>query len=390
MFLDNLHLENFKNYKSCSFSFSPGLNFIYGENGNGKTNILEAISYLCYTKSFLLNSEADCVKYSENSFSVSGDFENRIGTVNKLKVLFDKQSGIKQILVNNEKPGRLNSFIGKFPLVVQSPQDIKLTAGTPQDRRRNFDLLLSQVSRVYLDDLKNYNKVVKQKNSLLRDNLVFRKYSAKEINDLLEVWNIELVNLGIKIIIRRLDFLEAFKEYLLKSFTEIVGNSYIPIISYECGILENEDNTDIKILKYKFEEQLLSKAGMEIKRGMALIGPHRDNYLFRMNKNGELFDIKTFASQGEHKTFVVSLKLSEFEFIKENLKYSNTGEPILLLDDVFSELDKNRINKICKMITDYNQVFLTSTDKGYLDNLNRYIKEINSFRVINGDAALVN
>ena len=372
------------------FLIQPALNFIYGENGNGKTNILEAISYLCYSRSFLLNSEPDCVKYSENSFSISGDFENRIGTVNKLKLLYDKESAVKQLMVNNEKLGRLSSFIGKFPLVVQSPQDIKLTAGTPQDRRRNFDLSCSQVSRVYLDDLKNYNKVVKQKNSLLRENLLYRKYSQREMNGLLEVWNIELVNLGIKIIVRRLDFLEAFKEYLLKSFTEIVGNSYIPIISYECGIIENEDNTDIKLLKHNFEEQLASKADMELKRGMALIGPHRDNYLFRMNKNGELFDIKTFASQGEHKTFVVSLKLSEFEFIKENLKYSNTGEPILLLDDVFSELDKNRINKISKMITDYNQVFLTSTDKAYLDNLNNHVKQVNSFRVINGDAALVN
>lgn len=390
MLLEELHLENFKNYASCSISFSPKLNFIFGGNGNGKTNILEAISLLCYTKSFLFNSEPDCVKYGEPGFGIKGDFVNKVTTKSSVRFTYDKEAVLKELHHSGEKVKKVNEFIGSFPLVVLSPQDLRLTIGTPLERRRNFDLLLSQISKIYLDDLRSYNKAVKQKNSLLRDNLISRKYSQKELRSLLESWNEELLGFGLKIIIRRLDFIEEFRSYLLSCFDKIVGKRYKPVISYQSEAIEEVPSADVNSIKDNLEKLFAEKLDAEIKRGISLAGPHRDNYIFSMEKDGEIFDMRTFASQGEHKTFVVSLKLSEFDYIKENLDHKNTGAPILLLDDVFSELDKSRIRKISKMITGYNQVFLTTTDKEYLEILSEDFDDISSFHITGGTAARVN
>jgi DNA replication and repair protein RecF len=397
MLLENLHLDNFKNYGNCSFSFSPKLNFIFGENGNGKTNILEAISLLCYSKSFLLNSEADCVKYGENFFSVTGDFKNSIEIHQSVKFRYVKEENDKELFFGNEKVSRLSEFIGSFPLVVLSPQDLKLTTGTPHDRRRNFDLLISQISRVYLDDLRNYNRVIRQKNSLLKSNLLNRRYSAAELKNFIETWNEELVLFGVKILIRRLDFLEDFKKYLAGCFNEIVGKRYIPVISYQSdifGVMDRDfvekEFSDIPKIKEHLRRNINEKIDAEIKRGISLAGPHRDNYIFQMEKEGQMFDVRTFASQGEHKTFVVSLKLSEFSYIKSTLEHTSIGEPILLLDDVFSELDKSRISKIGSMINNYNQVFITTTDYDYLGMLKTNSDEIRSYQIINGSASIAN
>ncbi len=381
MFLDNLSLENFKNYAGSSFSFSPKLNFIYGENGNGKTNILEAISMLCYTRSFLLTSDNDCVKYGSSAFSIKGEFTSGINVNSVLKYTYNKEAASKSLFYGNEKVTRLNEFIGSFPLIVLSPGDLKLSMGTPLDKRRNFDLLISQVSRLYFDDLKSYTKIIKQKNSLLKENLVSRKYSSKDLKHMLSLWNDELVGFGIKILLRRLDFIEEFKTYQSECFNRIAGSSYIPIINYESDINIDPENLSIESLKNSYSELLNSKMDIEIRRGISLAGPHRDNYIFLMEKNGELFDVRTFASQGEHKTFVVSLKLAEFGFIKDNIVNSNIGDPILLLDDIFSELDRGRIRKISSIITGYNQVFLTTTDVEYMDILKEDFDEISAYNI---------
>ncbi|NOS84050.1 MAG: DNA replication/repair protein RecF [Ignavibacteria bacterium] len=388
MILEDLFLADFKNYHNCSFSFSPKLNFIYGENGNGKTNILEAVSMLCYTKSFLMNAEADCVKYGENAFEITGNFKNRVDSKSTVKFLYHSEENVKQLICDNDKVTRSNDFLGRFPLVVLSPYDLKLTMGLQQDRRRNFDLLISQISRVYLNDLRKYSKIIKQKNSLLKDNLITKRYSNKELKELVGVWNSELLDLAVKLMIRRLDFIEEFKSYITSCFERIVGNRYSPVISYQSEIFEEADITgyNIDTLKNKLQSVLEEKLDAEIKRGISLAGPHRDNYMFYMNKSGEMFEMRTSASQGEHKTFVVALKLSEFGYINENLKHTNTGEPVLLLDDVFSELDKGRIKRISELITDFNQVFVTTTDKDHFGILKNNFTDSRTFYIVNGTA----
>src|SRR3990170_5206196 len=177
MRLDSLQLINFKNYGSCTFAFSAGLNFIYGNNGNGKTNILEAISFLSYTKSFLQSSEADCIKYGESGFEINGSFINKLDTGFKINLKYSSAGQNKNFTLNSEKVNKLNEILGLFPLITLSPYDLRLTAGIPHERRRNFDLLISQVSRVYLDDIRCLSRILRQKNALLKDNLFSKKYS---------------------------------------------------------------------------------------------------------------------------------------------------------------------------------------------------------------------
>lgn len=388
MILENLLLVNFKNYKNSSFNFNSRFNFIYGDNGNGKTNILEAISMLCYTKSFLQASESECVKYGEDEFEISGNFVNTLASVQKVAYKYNSSDNKKTISVNNELLGRFSSFFGELPLVVLEPGDIKLTQGTPGDRRRNFDIIISLMSRLYFDDLKNYTRIIRQKNSLLRDNLLTKKYSNSKLQELVEPWNLELIDSGIKIIQRRAEFTPEFQEYMNINFRDIAGENYQPVISYKPDIYEgfNIDLFDVNIIRNRFEDRISEYYPLEIKRGMSLVGPHRDNYVFTILKNGSSFDVRTFASQGEHKTFIVALKFSEYEYLKNKTDSEFKGEPILLLDDLYSELDRARKEKITNLLPKLNQVFLTTTDTGYLDLLNKNFKEneLSAIHIING------
>lgn len=388
MILENIKLKYFKNYSDCSFIFNPKFNFIFGDNGNGKTNLLEAVSFLCYTKSFLQSSETDCVKYGEDILEVYGEFTNPLNLKNKVVFLYDKEMSKKTLELNSEPVSRQSTFFGRIPLVVLSPGDIKLTTGSPNDRRRSFDILISQISRLYIDDLKNYNRVIRQKNSLLKENFLYKKYSQDKIRELLDIWNEELIQYGVKIVLKRLEIVKEFKKYLEQNFKSIVGDAYIPIINYDSELinLHSAPETGDNVLKDNFKNLLAEKLPLEIKRGMSLAGPQRDHYAFAMRKNGDVFDLKSFASQGEHKTFLVALRLSEYIFLNDKLEGSNTGEPILLLDDVFSELDKIRIEKICSLLPKFRQVFVTTTDKEYLNTVKKYYpdKEISVYNIVNG------
>lgn len=391
MVLNELHLLDFKNYSNCSFSFSPKLNFIYGGNGNGKTNILEAISLLCYTKSFLLNSETDCVRFGKKSFEVRGKFENQVNNLSFVKYSFDSELRTKNIVCNNEAISNIGNFIGRFPLIVLSPYDLKLTMGHHHQRRRNFDILISQISRVYLNDLRKYNKIIKQKNFLLKENLASKKYTKNKLKELLEVWNEELMNLAVKIIIRRLDFLEQFKDYAIESFKKIVNSESVPVIQYKSDIIESSNLQfyDINIIKAKLHEKLNNGLQQEIAKGISLIGPHKDNYEFYLHKNNQLFELRNFASQGEHKTFVISLKLAEYYYMADIFNQTNTGFPVLLLDDIFSELDKKRIYNIAESINNFSQVFITAVDYEYLNYFEETIPT-KSFHIQNGRIIYLN
>lgn len=387
MVLDNLFLFNFKNYKNSSFEFNTRFNFIFGDNGNGKTNVLEAISMLCYTKSFLQSADSECIKYGEQEFEICGTFRNISETKNKVLFKYNNSESKKEISLNNEILGRYSAFFGSIPLVILSPGDFKLTQGTPADKRRNFDIIISLVSHLYFDELKDYTRIFKQKNSLLRNNLLFKKYTSQELKNLIEPWNEELIEKGIRIMIKREEFVKEFQQFIDVNFKNIVGEKYNPVIEYECDITgESKKLIDIKTLGNLFREKLDSGYNLEVKRGLSLAGPHRDNYIFRMEKEGNIFEMKAFASQGEHKTFLVALKLSEYSYLKEKLKDEFKGEPILLLDDLYSELDRNRKEKISKLLPQLNQVFLTTTDTAYLDLLKNNFAEndISAFHIING------
>jgi len=387
MRLDKLFLVNFKNYNRCSFSFCPGLNFIFGDNGNGKTNILESISFLSYTKSFLQNSESDCLKHGEKAFEIKGSFVNELDTEFRMEAVYDPENSGKTFYLNNGKMSRLNDILGIFPLVTLSPYDLKLTTGPPFERRRNFDLLISQTSRIYLEDIKNLSRIIKQKNFLLKENLIFKKHSSADLKQMVSIWNEELLNTGIKVMIRRLDFIDNFRILLKSSLNELVGDKYNPLIELESDLLSGiRENPDIDHISDVFRKDIENKYELEAKRGISLTGPQRDNYIFKMKKGSDIFDVRTFASQGEHKMFIIALKLAEFKYIRQFGETSSKGDPIFLLDDVFSELDKKKVDMLCEILPGYNQLFITTTEQEYGKKLINYFSgnNLRSFEILNG------
>jgi DNA replication and repair protein RecF len=385
MILEKISLTNFKNYKNCTLEFNPGLNFVYGGNGNGKTNLLEAISILSYTKSFLQNTDNNCISFGENYYETSGVFYNKVDSRSVVYCRYCNND--KELIRNDEKIKKFSSFLGEYPLVVLSPGDIRLTSGPPSERRRNFDLLIAQSSRMYLEDLRNYNKVLKQKNKLLKENLYSHKYSRAELLKMLEVWNDELCKYAVSVIIRRLDFIDNFKSYMSNSFSKLAIAGYEPVIGYESEFLPPEARRlSAGEIRSNISSVLSKKIDSEIRRGVSLAGPHRDNYVFEIVKDGVLFDLRTHASQGEHKTFISALKFSEFDYIKANTEHTLSGDPIFLLDDVFSELDVSRIERISSTIGSYGQVFITTTDYSHLALLkNSFGNNYSAFKIVNGN-----
>lgn len=396
MLLKKIILKDFRNYGNNELTFNEKFNFIYGDNGLGKTNILEAISFISFGKSFLGASESDCVKFEKEEFQIEGEYKNDLDNIFRICLHYNFNLKKKSFQVNKEKVSRFSSDIfGKFPVVFLSPHSLNLTYGNPSERRKFFDIIISQTNRLYLDYLKDLSKLLRQKNALLRDNAIYNKYSDIEFKDLLSSYNEKLIEISSNIIFRRVRFLREFKRFFQNNFKLIVTNNDNGFINYYSdtfGELDFERLSNLgkeKITDY-LNYSLEQKTNDEIVRGMSLVGPQRDDYIFRLKKNNESkkesdhgFELRTYASQGEHKTFVIALKLAEYHYLKEKKATS----PVLLLDDLLSELDSKRVSKIISHLKEYGQIFLTTTDFSYKDKLDKFYndEEISLYEVKNGD-----
>ncbi len=391
MILKKIVLKNSRNYAEQEFNFNDKFNFIYGNNGHGKTNILEAVSFTTFGKSLLGSAEADCIRFGEDEFFIDAVFENDLENRFNIVVNYNSPGKSKSIHLNKEKVSAFSSEVfGRFPLVFLSPKSLSITYGGPSERRKFFDILISQVSRLYLDYLKDLAKILKQKNALLRDYTLFRKYSSSELKNLLYSYNEKLIEVSSNIIFKRLTFLNEFENYFGGNFSGLLLNDDRANITYYSDAISEIDlsvhKPELNIIKKMIEEHLYSKFDEEINRGLTLAGPQRDDYIFRLkkqhNSKDEYFDLRNFASQGEHKTFLVALKLSEYDYLKDK-KFTS---PILLLDDILSELDETRVSKIISHLKEYGQIFLTTTDRSYSENLKQFYidKEISIFQIERG------
>lgn len=393
MLLNSIKLSNFRNYDEQHFSFNRSFNYIYGNNGEGKTNILEAISYISFGKSFLSSSEPDCVKFNTSGFDVEGVYENDVQTEYNVYLNYDSILKKKTFHLNREKVKRwTNEIFGRFPIVFLSPHSLEITYGNPSERRKFFDILLAQTSRVYFDFLTSYVRILKQKNALLKNQINGNAMSAKDFRNLLNSINEKMADYSSEILRRRFELLNQFKEYFLKSFSYLIEKNDEPGITYLSSYLNadkypTDGNADAEELKAAFLRCVENRMSEETARGTAVIGIHKDDYLFSLSKsenaNGKKsFELKNFASQGEHKTFVIALKLAEYHFLKDRLGNS----PILLLDDLLSELDSSRVSKIVSHLKEYGQIFLTTTSRNYADDLKDFYckDEINFFQIENG------
>lgn len=367
MVLKQIDLQNFRLHRSTSIVFSDYLNLIIGGNGQGKTSILEAIYYLCTTKNLNFASESDVVAFGEQGFNSEGLFSDL--TENRARIFYDAVKNKKNYFLDDKQIFSSADIIGKFPVVTLIQPDHAITLGAPSDRRRFIDSIISQSSHTYLEILLDYNKILRQRSSILSQIKEYRSSSALEQ---LDIWTDSLINNGTVLIKHRLDFIKEFEMYVSNAYNQIIDNDEQPGIEYSSIQEINSEN-----IRERFLDEVYTVREDEIRRGVNLIGPHRDDYVFYINNN----ELKRFGSQGQHKTFQVALRFAQFFFIKEKLGKT----PIFLMDDVFGELDTYRAGKISSFLSMIGQAFITMTDFAKVDDL-KNIGSSQKIKVENGTA----
>lgn len=338
MILSGIFLRNFKSHKNATLKFSENLNYIVGGNGEGKTTVLEAAYYLCTTKSFN-SKDSEVVNFDEKEFEITGKIKDL--TEDNIRIYFSLADNRKYYFQNDKLISKNSQIIGKYPVVILTPGDHQITQGSPSERRKFVDSIISQASSNYLNTLLDYNRILKQRSAVLAR--LKENYTKQSLLEL-EAWTEKLLENGIQLINYRKKFVEEFKVFIKESYKKIVEDAELPEITYNCNVGEGDN----------FKQLLIEKRDEEIRRNSNLVGPHKDDYIFTING----INLKTFGSQGQHKTFQSSLRFAEFFYLK-----NRTGKnPIFLLDDVFGELDAYRAGKISNYLKEVGQAFITLTD----------------------------
>ncbi len=329
MILRSLRLRSFRAHAETEFTLAPSINLLYGPNGVGKTNVLEAIHYLCLTKSFTASRDRYAVRKGAPYFELEGTFEGVRQSPTSVRLAYVPGEG-KKMFVNGAELDRLADIVGMLPVVVFSPEDYDLTAGGPSERRRFVNNILSQARPVYMDDLMKYRRARRQRNEVLRS---YRKRPDPPPPELLEPWTEELVTLGSRVIRRRQQFLQTFADDLTEAYERIEAVAERPTIEYDT-IADLEPDAATEDIAEAFREILDQKKHQERDRGTTLAGPQRDELIFRLDD----LEVRRYGSQGQHRTFAMALKLAQYFYLKER---SDT-DPLLLLDDAFGKLDVHR------------------------------------------------
>jgi DNA replication and repair protein RecF len=343
MILSGLSLKNFRTHKNTTLNFSETLNYIVGGNGQGKTSVLEAAYFLCTTKSFN-SKDSEAVSFNESELEIRGSFKDL--TEDKIRLVFSKPENRKYYFQNDKLISRSVQIIGKFPVVILTPADHAITQGSPAERRKFVDSVISQASSTYLSLLLDYNKTIKHRSVVL--NRLREEYSKQSIDEL-DAWTEKIVEYGVELIIHRKNFFAEFIKYITASYEKIIDDRETPSIEYY--YLEGTDTKEVKNI---FKKKLFEKRDEEIRRGANIVGPHKDDFIFNING----ISLRTYGSQGQHKTFQTALRFAEFFYLKDT-----TGKtPIFLLDDVFGELDAYRAGKISEYLKEVGQAFITLTD----------------------------
>ena len=349
MRIKKIKLINFRNYKNQTIKLDDGLNILLGENAQGKTNLVEAVYFSCIGKSPRTKKESELINWDSESAKIEIELEKKEGT--KLIEVFLYKKGKKNIKINGVNVLKISELIGTLNCVFFSPDELKLVKESPQDRIRFMDIDLSQLSKNYFYLINTYNKILQERNKLLKDTKSF-----DVLKQTVYIWDAQLADVGSKIIIRRVRFLNALKVYANKVHKELTNNKENLELFYE-GIVE-KTTEEIKQRLLKEYENNLQK---DHKLGFTNIGPHRDDIKILTNN----IDVKSFASQGQQRTVALSLKLAELEiFASERGEY-----PILLLDDVLSELDDDRKQKLLEK-TKQIQTLITTTNFNYKQKVN--------------------
>jgi DNA replication and repair protein RecF len=350
MFLKHLYIVNFKNYTEAELSFSSKINCFVGNNGVGKTNIIDAIHYLSMCKSYFNVIDSQNIRHNEDFFVVQGSFE-RLEVEEEIYCGFKKNS--RKIFKRNKKEyDRLADHIGFLPLVMITPSDSMLITEGSEERRKLIDSIISQFDNVYLDNLIRYNKILAQRNKLLKE----QGQSGVYDNEMLDVYSEQLVHYGNVIYEKRKQFISSLIPVFQKYYNFISsGNEEVELV-YQSQLHDND-----------FKALLDRNIGKDRALEYTTVGIHKDDLSLILQG----FQVKKYGSQGQQKTYLVALKLAEFEFL------SQVGglKPVLLLDDIFDKFDSERVSQIIRLTAgdDFGQIFITDTD---LHRIQSVLKEI--------------
>ena len=361
MYIESIQLKNYRNYESLDMKLDKETNILYGDNAQGKTNILEAI-YLCGTKkSHRGSKDREIIKFQEEESHIRMTVSRK-----NIKYRIDmhlKKNKAKGVAINGVPIKKARELFGIVNLVFFSPEDLNIIKNGPGERRRFIDLELCQLSSIYLTDLSNYNHIVNQRNKLLKD-LAFRQ----ELMDTLDVWDFQMAQFGKKIVQAREAFIRKLNEIIQDIHRNLTGGRESLELIYEPSVTAET-----------IEQEIARNRERDLKLKLTTTGPHRDDFCVRVNG----IDIRKFGSQGQQRTAALSLKMSEIYLVKEIMK----DTPVLLLDDVLSELDNSRQNYLLNSIHDV-QTIITCTGLDEFVNNRFHINKI--FQVVCGQVHLSN
>lgn len=353
----SLVLTHFRSHERSRCTFAPGITLLHGPNGSGKTNILEALHQLALGRSFITHNDSLCIQQGRKAFQIEGQFEEPGRAPFTLRMTYQAGQG-KSAWINGSPAESLSKLIGLVPLVAMSPQDLQLTAGAPEDRRRFLNVLLSQAQALYLEDLVRFNRALRQRNELLSST---KKQPRKLQQEVFDAWTEEFVVLGARVIHARIQAADVFSHHLDLAFHRLKAEIEKPHITYDT--VTSETTLSLEDLEDTLRRQVREKRSSEIDQGYSLVGPHRDDLVFTLDGK----EVRRFASQGQHRTFSIALRLAQWSYLRDRLGQT----PILLLDDVLGHIDQHRTHLLAEVLLaeETGQVVITHPDENDLLHL---------------------
>ena len=357
MWLEDLKLLNFRNYEKLNLKFHPTLNLIYGKNGEGKTNLVESIYVLGLTRSFRLVHDRTLIHQDFELAKIEGIVHNRYET--NYQIVLNKDG--KKVQINKKKVLKLSDYVSKINIILFHPNDLKIIKDTPSIRRKNLNIDISQLNLNYLKDLNTYNKILKQRNAYLKQLLL----NGNNSSSYLDILTHKMIEYGQRIYKERVKFIDFLNSYISNIYFEIAKKGTLKI-----EYLSDYHNLDEDGIIKMYEKSLKK----DLSFGKTNLGVHTDDMVFLLDDR----DLKDYGSEGQQKNAIISMKFAELELFKQQKGYY----PILILDDLFSELDEEKIQNILNFITKDIQVFITTTNVNHLGCVDR--KSYRSFHIENG------
>ena len=354
----NIRLTNFRNYEKLNLDFNPTKNIIIGENGEGKTNIVEALYVLSLSKSFRGSRDDVIIMNGCDQTVIEGTVKDKFK--DKYKLVLSKEG--KRVYINNNKIDKISDYLSRINIVLFTSEDLKLIKDTPNTRRRLINIELSQYSNEYLKLLSQYNKVLKQRNAFLK----MLRFNANSSRSYLDILTDQLIELGMRLHKHRVDFVNNISNYIESNYYRIAKKHDLNLV-YKSDFMNKDKESLVKMYKKDLDKDIM--------QGKTCSGVHHDDYIFELNGK----NLKDFGSEGEQKNAIISLKMAEIDIFKNDLNII----PILILDDLFSELDKKKINNILEFISDDIQTFVTTTELTKVDKRLKIGSKI--FKIKNGN-----